>query len=76
MRVPEEIRKVERPANTVVLDRGPKYGEYRYIVQYRAVDKEEKKAGKRNIVLGYIINYNFNFYILYSLSYELLIFLP
>lgn len=59
MRVPEEIRKVERPANTVVLDRGPKYGEYRYIVQYRAVDKEEKKAGKRNIVLGYIINYKY-----------------
>ena len=59
MKVPEEIRKVERPANTVVLDRGPKYGEYRYIVQYRAVDKERKKAGERNIVLGYIINFKY-----------------
>lgn len=54
MKVPEEIRRVERPANTVVIDRGPKYGDYRYIVQYR--NKSEGSQKKRNLLLGYIIN--------------------
>lgn len=56
MKVPEEILRVERPANTVVLDRGESKGDYRYIVQYRARKGSSGEKNERNLLLGYIIN--------------------
>ena len=57
MKVPEEVRKVPRPANSVVIDKGPGSEPYRYIVQYRAANKTAEL--KRNYLLGYIIDLKF-----------------
>ena len=57
MKVPEEIRKVPRPANTVILDKGPDNYPYRYVVQARANNKSAEY--ERNIVLGYIVDMKF-----------------
>ena len=57
MRVPEEIRNVPRPENTVILDKGPDNYPYRYVVQARANNKSAEYD--RNIVLGYIVDMKF-----------------